>query len=92
MSTPETGDPRQAGDPRPVEDMSFEEALAALEDVVSRLESGEVPLEASIALYERGTALKRHCEQKLADAELKVQKIVAGADGTPRGTESLDMP
>ena len=66
--------------------MSFEEALKALEEVVGQLEGGQVPLEQSIALYERGDALKKHCEARLGEAELKVQKIVA-ADGKPVGTE-----
>jgi len=57
--------------------MSFEEAMAALEQVVSSLEKGEVPLEQSIALYERGAALKAHCAAKLRDAEEKVEMIRA---------------
>lgn len=64
-----------------VEAMSFEEAMAALEDVVSRLESGSVPLDESIALYEKGAALKAHCEAKLKSAEEKVAQITQGADG-----------
>ena len=70
----------------PIEKMSFEEALAALEQVVGQLEGGQVPLEQSIALYERGDALKKHCEAKLGEAELKVEKIVAGGDGDTPGT------
>lgn len=66
---------------KPVSKMSFEEAMAALEDVVKNLESGSVPLEASIELYERGAELKKHCEGKLAAAEEKVAKITAGPDG-----------
>ncbi len=65
----------------PIAELTFEQALAALEQVVSQLEGGQVPLEQSIALYERGDALKRHCEAKLGEAELKVEKIVAGGDG-----------
>lgn len=80
---------QRAADKKPVDKMSFEEALAALEDVVSRLEGEQVPLEESIALYERGAALRRHCEAKLRDAELKVEKIVA-ADGQATGTEPFD--
>lgn len=64
-----------------VEAMSFEEAMAALEDVVGRLESGQVPLEESITLYEKGAALKAHCEAKLKSAEEKVAQITQGADG-----------
>lgn len=74
----------------PVSEMTFEEALAALEAVVSQLEGGQVPLEQSIALYERGEALRKHCEKTLADAELKVQKIVAAGDGAASGTEPFD--
>lgn len=59
--------------------MSFEEAMKALEDVVRSLESGNVELEKSIALYERGAALKAHCEQKLKEAEEKVEKITLAA-------------
>jgi exodeoxyribonuclease VII small subunit len=75
---------------KPIDRMSFEEALAALEEVVSQLEGGQVPLEQSIALYERGDALKKHCEAKLGEAELKVEKIVAAGDGTATGTAPFD--
>ena len=74
----------------PIAKMSFEAALAALEEVVSKLEGGQVPLEDSIALYERGDALRKHCEGKLREAELKVEKIVAGADGEAEGTEPFN--
>ncbi len=70
----------------PIAELTFEQALAALEQVVSQLEGGQVPLEQSIALYERGDALKKHCDTKLSEAELKVEKIVAGGDGTAAGT------
>jgi exodeoxyribonuclease VII small subunit len=69
--------------------MSFEEALAELESVVTRLEGGQVPLEESIRLYERGDALRKRCEEKLREAELKVEKIVAGPDGAT-GTEPFE--
>jgi exodeoxyribonuclease VII small subunit len=75
---------------RPIEKMTFEEALAALEQVVDQLEGGQVPLEQSIALYERGDALKKHCDAKLGEAELKVEKIVAGGDGSATGTTSFN--
>lgn len=58
-----------------IAEMSFEEALAALEDVVRNLEGGQVPLEKSIDLYERGEALRKHCEERLKAAELRVDKI-----------------
>jgi exodeoxyribonuclease VII small subunit len=75
----------------PVDEMSFEAALAELEDIVSRLEQGEVDLEDSIVLYERGTALKAHCEKKLKGAEARLEKIVLGPDGAPKGTESMEL-
>ncbi|MFN3612999.1 MAG: exodeoxyribonuclease VII small subunit [Rubrimonas sp.] len=65
----------------PVATMSFEEAMKALEAIVARLEAGDAPLEDSIALYERGAALKAHCEKKLRDAEMRVEKITQGAAG-----------
>jgi exodeoxyribonuclease VII small subunit len=74
-----------------VEDLSFEAALEELETIVSRLEQGEVDLEDSIALYERGMALKAHCERKLKGAEMRLEKIVLGPDGAPKGTESLEL-
>ncbi len=69
-----------------VEDMSFEEAMAALEQVVSKLERGDVPLDQSIELYERGAALKAHCEKRLKAAEEKVSLITLGEGGVPKGT------
>lgn len=75
---------------QPVEKMSFEEALKELETVVGQLERGEVALEESIALYERGAALKVRCEAKLAEAEEKVAKITLSAEGQPTGTVPLD--
>jgi exodeoxyribonuclease VII small subunit len=77
--------------PAPVEDLSFEAALRELETIVSRLEQGEVDLEDSIALYERGTALKAHCEKKLKGAEARLEKIVLGPDGQPKGTEPVEL-
>ncbi len=74
----------------PIDELTFEEALAALEQVVGQLEGGQVPLEQSIALYERGDALKKHCDAKLGDAELKVEKIVAGDDGNAKATTPFD--
>lgn len=71
-------------------DMSFEKALAELEQIVTRLERGDVPLEDSIALYERGEALKAHCERVLKSAEMRVEKIRLGTDGKPMGVEPLD--
>lgn len=73
-----------------VGDMSFEEAMAELERVVGQLETGNVDLEKSIALYERGTALKAHCEAKLNDAQEKVAAIVLDASGQPKGTTPVE--
>jgi exodeoxyribonuclease VII small subunit len=75
---------------KPIAEMSFEEALKELSNVVDRLERGDVPLEDSIALYERGGALKAHCEAKLKDAELKVEAITKGSNGEATGTRPFD--
>ncbi|SFR08872.1 exodeoxyribonuclease VII small subunit [Poseidonocella sedimentorum] len=74
----------------PIDEMSFEEAMRALEQVVSELESGKVALEDSIRLYERGAKLKQRCEAKLKDAEEKVAAITFDADGQPKGTAPVD--
>ena len=63
--------------------LSFEQALAELEQIVGRLESGQAPLEDSIRMYERGAALKAHCEARLDAARLRVEKIVMSAGGAP---------
>ena len=70
--------------------MSFETALAELEKIVGSLERGDVDLEQSIRIYERGEALKTHCAALLKAAEDKVDKIKLGRDGKPAGTEPLD--
>lgn len=75
----------------PVSEMSFEDAMKELESVVSRLESGDVPLEDSIKLYERGAALKAHCQKKLAEAEEKVAQITLDGEGNPTGTTPVDV-
>ncbi|MBI1262679.1 MAG: exodeoxyribonuclease VII small subunit [Rhizobiales bacterium] len=74
-----------------VEKLSFEDALKQLEEIVRQLESGEAPLEKSIELYERGTALKAHCEARLKLAEAKVEKITLSASGEASGTAPLDI-
>jgi len=71
--------------------MSFEDALKELEVIVSRLEQGQVPLEESITLYEKGDALRRHCDKLLKAAEAKVEKIQLSKNGTASGTEPLDV-
>ncbi len=70
---------------KPVSEMTFEEAMAALEQVVNQLERGEVALEESIALYERGAALKAHCAAKLKAAEEKVE-LIRAQEGRATGT------
>jgi exodeoxyribonuclease VII small subunit len=70
--------------------MTFEDALKALEDVVRRLETGEVPLDDSIALYERGELLRKHCQARLDAAQARIEKIVAGPDGNAVGTEPFE--
>ncbi|MDZ4382137.1 MAG: exodeoxyribonuclease VII small subunit [Parvibaculum sp.] len=74
-----------------IEKLSFEEALAQLEKIVSQLESGNAALENSIELYERGTALKAHCEARLKAAEARIEKIALSSSGEPSGTEPLDV-
>lgn len=74
----------------PVDEMTFEQAMRALEEVVGKLERGDVALEESIALYERGAALKKRCEKKLKEAEEKVAAITLDADGTPTGTKPVE--
>lgn len=71
--------------------LSFETALAALEEIVAKLETGKVDLEESIRIYTRGEALKKHCEAKLKDAETRIEKITLRPDGTPSGTTPLDV-
>ncbi len=70
--------------------MSFEDALRALEDVVRRLEGGDVPLDESIGLYERGEALRRHCQARLDAAQARIDKIIQGPDGKASGTVPFD--
>ena len=72
-----------------IAEMSFEEAMLALEQVVSQLEKGEVPLEQSIALYERGAALKAHCAGKLKLAEEKVE-LIRSAEGRAVGVTPVE--
>ena len=74
----------------PVSELSFEAAMAELEKVVGQLERGDVALEESIALYERGAALKKRCEAKLNEAQEKVAAITLDADGQPTGTTPVD--
>ena len=75
---------------RPVDELAFEAALKELEEIVGKLERGDVPLADSIAFYERGEALKERCQKLLGEAEARVEKIRVGADGRAGGTTPLD--
>jgi exodeoxyribonuclease VII small subunit len=74
-----------------VKKLSFERAIEELELIVKRLEEGRVPLEESIAIYERGEALKRRCEELLRQAEARVEEITTDASGQASGVEPLDV-
>jgi exodeoxyribonuclease VII small subunit len=73
-----------------VSDLSFEQAVAELETIVARLERGDVALDQSISIYERGEALKKHCETLLSAAENRIEKIRLDRAGKPQGVEPLD--
>nr|WP_111300871.1 exodeoxyribonuclease VII small subunit [Paracoccus saliphilus] len=73
-----------------IKTLSFEEAMRELEATVGKLETGEATLEDSIALYERGAALRAHCEARLREAEERVEKITLAASGQPVGTEPAE--
>jgi len=73
-----------------ISQLSFEDALRALEDIVRKLESGDVPLDDSISLYERGEALRKHCQARLDAAQARIERIVQGPDGAPVGTRPFD--
>ena len=77
--------------PVDVKKLSFERALEELETIVKRLEDGKVPLEESVAIYERGESLKRRCEELLRQAEARVDQITTDASGQASGTEPLDV-
>lgn len=73
-----------------ISELSFEQAMAELDEVVARLESGSAPLEQSIELYTRGTALKARCEALLKDAQAKIEKITLDEKGDPVGATAFD--
>jgi exodeoxyribonuclease VII small subunit len=77
-------------DTGPIAELTFEKALEELEGIVNRLERGEVPLAESIAIYERGDALRKHCAKLLGEAEARVERIRLSADGKALGTVPLD--
>lgn len=72
-----------------IKDLPFERALKELEQIVTRLERGDVELEESISIYERGDALKAHCDRLLRQAEAKVEKLTLDGAGQPSGSEPL---
>ncbi len=74
----------------PVDELSFEAALARLEEIVRLLEKGEAPLDKSITLYQEGDRLKRHCEARLKDAQVRIEQIALGGDGRPSGVKPFD--
>jgi len=74
----------------PTIELSFEDALAELEQIVKTLEQGTAPLDESIELYQRGDRLKRHCEARLKAAQARIEQIAFGADGKPAGVTPFD--
>ena len=76
--------------PADIQKLSFEDALAELEQIVQKLEAGKAKLDEAIGSYERGALLKLHCETKLREAQLKVEQIVLNADGSV-GKKPMDQ-
>ncbi|HSQ99226.1 MAG TPA: exodeoxyribonuclease VII small subunit [Sphingomicrobium sp.] len=74
-----------------VEQLSFEDALRRLEEIVRTLEKGEAPLDQSIELYQEGDRLRRHCEARLKDAQARIEQIAFGSDGKPAGLDPFDV-
>ena len=70
--------------------LSFEDALKRLEEIVRTLEKGEAPLDQSIELYQEGDRLRRHCEARLKDAQVRIEQIAFGGDGKPTGLKPFD--
>jgi exodeoxyribonuclease VII small subunit len=77
-------------EPKKIEEMSFEDALQELETLIRNMESGQTKLDESIQAYERGIALKSHCEKRLKDARLKIEKITLNENGNPSGLEPFE--
>ena len=77
-------------EPGDIDQLSFEAALARLEEIVRTLEKGEAPLDESIQLYQEGERLKRHCEARLKDAQARIEQIAFGSDGQPAGVKPFD--
>jgi exodeoxyribonuclease VII small subunit len=82
--------PEQAADEGSTE-LSFEDALKRLEEIVRTLERGEAPLDQSIELYQEGDRLKRHCEARLKAAQARIEQIAFGSDGKPAGAKPFDV-
>ena len=72
-------------------ELSFEAALARLEEIVRLLERGEAPLDQSIELYQEGDRLRKHCEARLKAAQMRIEQIALGPDGSPTGTKPFDV-
>ena len=77
-------------EPGDIDQLSFEAALARLEEIVRTLEKGEAPLDESIKLYQEGERLKRHCEARLKDAQARIEQIALRGDGQPSGMKPFD--
>ena len=77
--------------PTQQEEVSFEDALKRLEEIVRTLEKGEAPLDRSIELYQEGDKLKRHCEARLKAAQARIEQIAFGSDGKPAGAKPFDV-
>jgi exodeoxyribonuclease VII small subunit len=90
MSDPVSGSGGESGLPADIASMSFEDALAELEQIVRRLEAGQVRLDEAIQSYERGAQLKQHCEKKLNEAQQRVDRVVIGPDGAV-GTQPIKL-
>ena len=73
-----------------VKNISFEEALKELESIVQKLESGQVKLEEAVAAYEKGVQMQKICEEKLKEAQMKVEKLILDKEGNHKGKEPLD--
>lgn len=81
---------RAISDETDISRLSFEQALTALEEIVQQLESGNVPLDQSISLYERGEALRKHCQARLDDAQARIERIVTDQSGGASGAVPFD--
>ena len=88
--TPDQASRSGTQSPQAISELSFEQALTALEQVVRQLESGDVPLDESITLYERGEELRKACQARLDAAQARIEAIVQDADGKAAGTRSFD--